>query len=277
MIYHVAPQPNKTCPIDVSPASVGWKYISFRVAALADGKTLEANAGHEEMAFVPLSGAAVVEFDGQRHTLKRRDVWSELPHVLYLPPGMSYRILAQSAFEVAIGGAPAEGHFPPRLIRPDEIKTFVRGDANVRRGVSVLLDGELPAERLTLFEIYTPSGNWSSWPPHRHDGFMGSSDQEETYYYRLKPESGFAIQCMYAEDKRLNERVLARDGDLVLAHEGYHGVVTAPGTNAYYLNVLAGEVRKISGYEDPTFQWVRDNWQGNPIAIPLSINKLSNP
>ncbi len=270
MTYHVVPGHDKKCPIDVTPASAGWKYISFRVALLGSGEVLEASTGHEEMAFVPLAGTAVAEFGEQRHILKRRDVWSELPQVLYLPPGTDYRIQAQGAFEVAIGGAPAEGRFPPRLIRPDEIKSFVRGDANVRRGVSVLLDGELPAERLTLFEIYTPSGNWSSWPPHRHDGFRGSSGQEETYYYRLKPQNGLAIQCMYAEDRGLNETVLVRDGDLVLAHEGYHGVVTTPGTNAYYLNVLAGEARKISGFEDPAFQWVRDNWEGNPIAIPLS-------
>jgi 5-deoxy-glucuronate isomerase len=273
MIYHVVPQQNKTCSIDVTPASAGWKYISFRVVVLTDGEMLEANTGQAEMAFVPLSGAAVVEFADQRHTLKRRAVWSELPHVLYLPPRTSYRIQARGAFEVAMGGAPAEGRFPPRLVRPAEIKTFVRGDANVRRGVSVLLDGELPAERLTLFEIYTPSGNWSSWPPHRHDGFMGSSAQEETYYYRLKPENGLAMQCLYAEDRGLNETVLVRNGDLVLVHAGYHGVATTPGTNAYYLNVLAGDVRKISLYEDPTFQWVRENWTGNPISIPLSLEE----
>lgn len=273
MIYHVIPQQNKICPIDVTPASAGWTYISFRVAVLDDGKVLAASTGHEEMAFVPLAGTALVEFTDQRHILKRRDVWSELPQVLYLPPKTNYRIQARGAFEVAIGGAPAEGRFPPRLIRPDEIKTMVRGDMNVRRGISVLLDGELPAERLTLYEVYTPSGNWSSWPPHRHDGFMGSSKQEETYYYRLKPENGFAIQCLYAEDKGLNVQVPAHDGELVLVHEGYHGVATTPGTNAYYLNVLAGEVRKITTYEDPTFQWVRDNWEGNPISVPMSLDK----
>jgi 5-deoxy-glucuronate isomerase len=270
MIYHVAPRQNSRLRLEVTPESAGWTTISFRVAVLGDGEVLEESSGHEELAFVPLSGAAAVEFAGQRHILSRRDVWSELPQVVYLPPDTMYRIEAQGSFEVAISGAPAEGRYPPRLIRRDEIKTMVRGDANVRRGVSVLLDGELPAERLTLYEVYTPSGNWSSWPPHRHDGFLGSSRQEETYYYRLKPENGFAIQCLYAEDKGLNESVVARDGDLVLVHEGYHGVATTPGTNAYYLNVLAGELRPIKGYEDPTYRWVRENWNGNPISIPIA-------
>jgi len=270
MTYHVTPEKQGSLRIDLTPESAGWTHISFKVVTLGDGEVFEATTGGEELALVPLSGRAVVQYGEEQAVLARRDVWSEVPSVLYLPPRMNYRIEAQRSCEVAIGGAPAEGRYPPRLILPSEIKTFERGGANVRRGVSVLLDGELPAEHLTLFEIYTPSGNWSSWPPHRHDGYHGSSSQEETYYYRLKPANGLAIQSLYAEDIKLDEQILVHDGELVLVHAGYHGVATAPGTNAYYLNVLAGDVRKIDVYNDPAYEWVRDNWEGNPISIPLS-------
>src|SRR5215210_4454271 len=113
MTYHVAPQQNDRFRIDVTPESAGWTYISFKVVALGNGEVLEANTGQEELAFVPLSGTATVWFADQRHILARRDVWSELPQVLYLPPRTNYQIKAQGSFEVAIGGAPAEGRFPP--------------------------------------------------------------------------------------------------------------------------------------------------------------------
>lgn len=138
-----------------------------------------------------------------------------------------------------------------------------------QRGVSTLLDSDEYSERLTVYEIHTPSGNWSSFPPHRHDTREGSSYHEETYYYRLKPADGFAIQRIYTRDTELDVAIPIGNGDLVLIHEGYHPVVKAPGTNAYYLNFLAGDVRKINAINDPHYDWVTKDWSGNRIQIPI--------
>lgn len=265
-------QPDGEFLLHVTPEIAGWRYLSFKVVRLTPGQVLEGNTANEEVIFVPLLGGGQLTSDGQSHPLSRQDPFRERPDLVYLPPRTPYRLetaKASSPFEVAFGGAPAEGKFPPRFVSRDQIPTSVRGDANVKRGVSVLADSDEFTERLTVYEIHTPSGNWSSFPPHRHDTRDGSSYHEETYYYRFSPPDGFALQRIYTRDTDLDEAIPVRHGDVVLIHEGYHPVVKAPGTNAYYLNFLAGGVRKISAVNDPRYDWVGKDWAGNPIAIPL--------
>jgi 5-deoxy-glucuronate isomerase len=168
--------------VEVSPASVGWKYLSFQAVALPAGYTQQGSSEGRELALVPLSGELQVRVGAQVFGLKRKDVFSELPSVLYLPPQTEYALQALTDAEFALGGAPAEGHYPVRLFGPEEIRVEMRGGANATRQVSHILGPHLPAERLLLYEVYTPSGFWSGWPPHRHDGRMGSLYIEETYY-----------------------------------------------------------------------------------------------
>jgi 5-deoxy-glucuronate isomerase len=253
----------------ITPASVGWRYLSFRVVALGPGETMDATLPGEELVVVPLAGSGHFRFDGGDHPVSRRDVFTAKPHVLYVPPGTACSIVADGTFEVAIGSAPATGQYPARLYRPDELPSFVRGGANASRGVTATLDPGLETERLIAYEILTPSGNWSSFPPHRHDGRFGTTYHEESYYYRLTPVDGFAIQRLYTRDTDLDVSIAAADGDLVLVHEGYHTVATAPGTNAYYLNFLAGDTKPVVQLNDPAYAWIADDWTGRPIAIPV--------
>ena len=228
----------------------------------------------QEAALVPLEGAARVTANGASFLLERKSVFAGLPHVLYLPPGTRYRVEARTAFTFALGGAPASGRYPLRLFRPEEMKVEIRGGANATRQVNHVLGPHLPAERLILFEVYTPSGFWSGWPPHRHDGRMGSAYLEETYYYQITPKHGFAIHRNYTKDTDLDECLLARDGDLILVPEGYHPVAAPPGSNVYYLNYLAGELldeaRATPPKDDPDWAWMREDWAGKPITIPIS-------
>jgi 5-deoxy-glucuronate isomerase len=255
--------------LDVTPENAGWRYISFKVVRLEKGRKFEADTAGNEMVIVPLVGRGRLSFGGITHDLVRGDLFRELADIAYLPPRTSYVLEAIEPLEIAIGGAPAEGRLCARMIRREEMTTAVRGRANVARSVSALLDSDELAERLTVYEIQTPSGNWSSFPPHRHDSRDNSSYHEETYYYRLRPSDGFAIQRIYTRDTDLDVALPVHDGDVVLIHEGYHPVVKAPGTNAYYLNFLAGDVRKISAVNDPHYDWIRENWSGNPIHIPI--------
>ena len=254
--------------LNVDPQKAEWKYISFKVVNLRHGEKLEAETGSEEVVFVPLAGRGTLSFDGKSYELNRKDLFRDRPNIAYLPPRTSYTLEAIDALEIALGGAPAEGKLPARIIPHDKIATAIRGGANAKRGVSTLADADELTERLTVYEIHTPSGNWSSFPPHRHDTRDNSSYHEETYYYRFQPEDGFAIQRIYTRDTDLDVAIPVQHGDVVLIHEGYHPVVKAPGTNAYYLNVLAGDVRKISAINDPHYDWITTNWEGNPIEIP---------
>jgi 5-deoxy-glucuronate isomerase len=253
----------------IRPEEAGWKYLSFAVLALTSGQTFVENTDDQEIVIVPLIGHAAVSYQGETHTVGRRDLFRELTNIVYLPPHTDYQITAPLPLELAIGRAPASGRLPPRLIRREEMAALIRGDANVKRGVNVLLDSDELTERLTVYEIRTPSGNWSSFPPHRHDTRENSSYHEETYYYRLTPSDGFALQRIYTGDTDLDATIAIRDEDLVLIHEGYHPVVNAPGTNAYYLNFLAGAERKIKAVNDPRCDWVTKQWDGNPIPIPV--------
>src|SRR4029077_10224536 len=175
----------------------------------------------------------------------------------------------REGLEIAIGSAPAEGRYPARWYTPDELPSFVRGGANVERGVTATFDPTFPSERLIAYEILTPSGNWSSFPPHRHDGRLGTTYHQETYYYRLSPHDGFAIQRLYTRGTDLDVSLAVADGDLVMVHEGYHTVATAPGTNAYYLNFLAGQTKPVAQVTDPAYAGSAYDSAGRPISIPL--------
>jgi 5-deoxy-glucuronate isomerase len=270
VVRHIRPAGGGTgTRIAATPSSVGWRYLSFRVVAFGPGETMDPTLPGEELVVVPLAGAGRFRFDGAEHRVSRRDVFTARPHVLYVPPGTGCTIVGDEAFEVAIGSAPATGRYPARLYQPDELPSFVRGGANVSRGVTATLDPSLETERLIAYEILTPSGNWSSFPPHRHDGRFGTTYHEESYYYRLSPADGFAIQRLYTRDTDLDVSIAAADGDLVLVHEGYHTVATAPGTNAYYLNFLAGDTKPVVQLNDPAYAWIADDWTGRPIAIPV--------
>jgi 5-deoxy-glucuronate isomerase len=270
VVRHVRPAAGPGTLLDITPASVGWRHLSFRVLALAPGETVAGDTAGNESAIVPLGGVGWFEFGGERHPVSRKDVFTEKPHVAYLPPGTACTVGAVTAFEVAIGSAPASGLHPARLYRPEELPSFVRGGANVSRGVTCTLDPTFPSERLIAYEILTPSGNWSSFPPHRHDGRSGTSYHEESYYYRLSPKDGFAIQRLYTRDTDLDVSIAALDGDLVLVHEGYHTVVTAPGTNAYYLNFLAGDTKPVAQLNDPAYAWIAEDWAGRPIEVSFA-------
>ena len=264
--------------IVVTPVSAGWQYLSFRAIALAAGQGYTIDTGGEEMALVPLQGRGVVQVGGQEFTLARSTVFAGPPSLVYSPPGQTFQVTAETAFEFAIGGAPAEGRYGVRLIRPEEIKCEIRGGGAARRQVNHILVPPLPAERLILFEVYVPGGSWSGWPPHCHDGSGGSPYLEETYYYRIDPADGFAIHRNYRLDSDFDELLPVRSGDLVLVTQGYHPVAAAPGSNVYFLNYLAGELldeeRARPPLDDYRYAWMKGNWEGNRLELPIARNTV---
>jgi 5-deoxy-glucuronate isomerase len=198
-------------------------------------------------------------------------VFNGLPYALYLPINTGFTVTAETDCELAFCFCPAERAFPAHLITPDEVEVEVRGGANATRQINHILKPEFPAQRLLVVEVYTPSGNWSSYPPHKHDVHdpPGEVDLEEIYYYKIDRPEGYAIQKVYTADGRIDETLTVRDSELVLIPEGYHPVVAAHGYNVYYLNALAGSARSMAASDDPAYAWVRPTWTEQDPRVPL--------
>ncbi len=264
---------NSTVVIDVSPESAGWQYLSYRVIALQAGERYSHQTEGNEAALVPLKGAGRLTVDGQHFDVSRKGVFEELPHILYAPPNHEIVVVAQMDFEFAIGAAPAEGKYPVRLFRPSEMKVEIRGSGPATRQVNHVLAHPLPAERLILFEVYVPGGAWSGYPPHCHDGYGSSAYLEETYYFRINPEDGFAFHRSYRADKDFDETFTVQHTDLVLVAQGFHSTAAAPGSNVYFLNYLAGELmdeaRATPPYDDPRYAHLKDRLDEATMALPV--------
>ncbi len=247
--------------VRVTPASAGWDYVGFEVFQLTEGQTLEQQSGEEEICLVILSGLCNVSTDDDewRNIGERENVFDGAPCALYLPPQTSYRMEAVTRWlELAVTSSPAEQGREPQLILPEDIEVEIRGSGNMEREIRPILMEERPAERLLVVEVITPNGHWSSYPPHKHDQDDRPNETylEETYYHRIRPEKGFALQKVYTEDRSLDETLTVRDGDTVLVPRGYHAVSAPPGYDLYYLNVMAGPVREWKVKNDPDHEWL---------------------
>ena len=246
--------------INVTPESAGWQYVGFQVLRLAAGRTVERSTGDEEVCLVLLEGFCNVSAgnDEWRGIGGRDSVFEGPPCAVYLPPGTEYSVEADSYLELAVCSAPAEKGGEPFLVRPGDVEVEVRGSGNAERRVHPILMSEGQAERLLVVEVLTPGGHWSSYPPHKHDqeNLPEESYLEETYYHRIQPPQGFALQRVYAGDRSLDETMTLVDGDTVLVPRGYHTVSAPPGYDLYYLNVMAGPVREWKFRNDPDHEWL---------------------
>lgn len=273
--HHLRPEDPDGRRVSITPEGAEWNYLGFEATRIPAGRRHTIDTGDREVAIVPLEGSGVFRHGAQAHAVRRAGVFTDMPHILYLPPGESVVLEAETDLDVAWGSAPAEGRYPPRLYRPGDMKREVRGGGPAVRQVNHVLAPPLPAERLILFEVYVPGGAWSGWPPHCHDGRLGSSYLEETYYYRMEPAEGFALHRNYLRDEPFDEVFAVRDGDLVVVTQGFHPVAAAPGTSMYFLNFLAGELigeeRSTPPVDDPDHAWILDDWERGALELPIEF------
>lgn len=244
----------------VTPESAGWTYVGFEVHALKPGQRLSAETGNREVCLVPVAGEGIVSAAGQELGAigGRTSPFESGTGAAYIPARSSWSFVTRTAVELAVCSAPATGTLPPRLIAPSEIGTETRGTGTNTRTVRNILPETATAESLLVVEVITPGGNWSSYPPHKHDrnALPEESLLEETYYHRIEPAQGYAVQRVYTDDRELDETILVQDRDVVLVPRGYHPVGAAHGYDLYYLNVMAGPVRTWRFHNDPDHAWL---------------------
>lgn len=249
-----------------------WEWMSFFVRRMAPGEVWVAGMPSEEIGIVLLSGRCLVDCgQGQKKIGQRMNVFEGLPYAVYIPPGGAVRLMAETVCEMAECRVPSEKKGPVRVIEPRDVAVSLRGGGNASRQIVDILSPSFPADRLILIEVYTPSGNWSSYPPHKHDVHNPPTevDLDEIYYYRTDSPAGYAYQRLYTPDGRRDITLAVGDGDTVLVRDGYHPVVAGHGYNVYYLNCLAGSARSLSFTEDPNHTWVKANWKEMDPRLPL--------
>jgi 5-deoxy-glucuronate isomerase len=256
-----------------SRENVQWEWMSMSVRRIAPGETFTSVTDGEEAAFVLLGGGCTADWgQGPKVIGGRKNVFDGLPYCVYLPSGHSVEFKGETVCEIAECRAPSDKNGAPQLVTPKDVTCSLRGGENASRQIVDIIRPDFPADKLVVIEVYTPGGNWSSYPPHKHDVHNPPAevDLDEIYYYRIdRPREGFALQRLYNGDHSQDITVRAQDGDAVLVRSGFHPVVAGPGYNVYYLNFLAGTSRTLAVTEDPNHVWLKSTWKETDPRLPL--------
>jgi 5-deoxy-glucuronate isomerase len=273
-----------TGEVAVEPLRAGWRYLSFRALPVANGQAIALDPTLEHAIVLVAGGDVELERDTGASTriTGRSSPFEQLPTALYVPAGQ--RCVLRGAARgggattwVAVASAPSSGRdgvaHEAVTIGPRDIDVEVRGSGNATRQINHIIMPGFPADRLEIVEVVTPSGNWSSWPPHKHDvdNMPLEAVLEEVYYYRFRRPEAWGLQRLYRADRSRDASWEVRDGDLVLVTDGYHPFVATHGDDAYYLNALAGDRRTMACSYDPDFEWVLDRWpsESRDPRVPL--------
>jgi 5-deoxy-glucuronate isomerase len=296
-----ADRPNSKCKLllkatggeiyqDISPDRAGWHLLNFNARIIIPGQKWNGNTGSNEYLFVLMGGnfEAITSAGSWKTVNGRRNPFRGLPHALYLPPQTDYEIIPVGGpVDIACGWSPSDKRFPASFITPADVVRMgveLRGGDNASRQINSILPPGSQCHRLICVEVYTPSGNWSSFPAHKHDrrkvdpltGKVTEADLEEIYFYKTEKPQGFAYQKVYNDDRSLNELLEAHNNDVVLVPEGYHPVVACHGYNIYYLNFLAGSDQSLANTDDPDHKWIYGTWKGMDPRLPLVTADMNN-
>lgn len=260
--------------LSLMPERAGWTYSGLRVLELDAGGEHELATGEDELIVLPLEGGAEVTVDGETFALEGREgVFAGPTDFVYAPRDAHVEIAA--AGRVALPSSRAEHRREPKRI--DEVAIELRGAGRMSRQIHNFCGPDTDfADRLIAVEVITPGGNWSSYPPHKHDEDIPGVETalEEIYYFEVA-DGGFAYQRAYGPGIDILEEV--RSGDHVLLPSGYHGPSrAAPGYDLYYLNVMAGAGERAWRFtDDPAHAWIRDSWEGQEVDPRLPMGRHS--
>jgi len=247
---------------EVTPETAGWKYVGFGLYRLKKGETVAEACGSTEVILVLVEGKARIGAGDQDfgELGDRMDVFEKTPpHCVYIPRHSDWSAEATTDCTLAVCTAPGTGNHLAQIIGPAGISSITRGKgANTRHINTIAMEERDVADSLLVTEVFTPPGNWSSYPPHRHDkdDYPEMTYLEETYYHRLNPEQGYGHQRVFTEDGSLDETMTVHNHDVVLVPRGHHPCGVPWGYEMYYLNVMAGPIRKWRFKNHPHHDWI---------------------
>jgi len=263
----------------VRPEDAGWQYLNMAALRLNAGERYSSSVGDHEHVSVILGGRCTIRTSaGDFPNIGRRpDVFSGMPWAFYLPRHTEFEIEALTdGLEIASCWVPTDQNHPARLVTPADSAIEIRGGGNATRQINSIIPPGFDCHRLVCVEVYTPPGNWSSYPPHKHDvhreagdGTLLEADLEEIYFYKIDKPEGYAYQRVYTGDRSIDGLMMAQNHDAVLVPEGYHPVVSAHGYTTYYLNFLAGSAQSLANTDDPTYRWIKDTWTDTDPRVPV--------
>jgi 5-deoxy-glucuronate isomerase len=264
--------------VNVTPEAAGWKYSGLRVLELAPGGEATFRTEQDEVVVLPLTGSCEVACDGETFTLTGREsVFTGVTDFAYAPRDAQVRVTSGGGGRFALAGARAERRLTPRYVAAGDVAVEVRGAGQASRQVNNFCAPDtFEADRLIAVEVLTPGGNWSSYPPHKHDEQTADESALEEIYYFEVADGGPAYQRVYTSGagKEIDVCAEVGTGDVVLVPFGYHGPsMAAPGYDLYYLNVMAGSGERVWRFcDDAAHAWIRGTWADQPIdpRLPLT-------
>ncbi|WP_329217576.1 5-deoxy-glucuronate isomerase [Streptomyces sp. NBC_01485] len=236
--------------LDIDPERAGWTHSSLRIVELAPGGTHTFATGDSEWIVLPLEGGCIVQTDGEEFQLLGREtVFASVSDFAYVPRDARATIASGAGGRFALAGAKCERQLPARYGPAPEVPVEERGSGACTRLVRNFASASaFECDKLIAVEVITPGGNWSSYPPHKHDENRPGEEAEleEIYYFEIDGPNGFGYQRV-SPSREGGSEVLAevRSGDAVLVPDGWHGPsIAQPGHAMYYLNVMAGPGEK---------------------------------
>ncbi|MCU1667912.1 MAG: Myo-inositol catabolism IolB domain protein [Blastococcus sp.] len=269
--------------LEVTPGSAGWEHSSLRILELPAGGRHTVETGPDEVVVVPLTGGLVLVCDGETLTLTgRRGVFAGPTDFAYLPRDATAELSSPGGGRFALCGARARRRLPVRYGPASGVPVELRGAGRCSRQVNNFATaGVFEADSIIACEVITPGGNWSSYPPHKHDETSAAETElEEIYYFEVAPgpegQPGLAYHRVYGTPERpIDVLAEVRDRDVVLVPHGWHGPsIAAPGHDLYYLNVMAGPgpERAWRIVDDPAHAWIRDTWTDDDLDPRLPLH-----
>jgi 5-deoxy-glucuronate isomerase len=263
----------------VAAAEAGWDYLNLVALRLEKGKTFGIQIDDYEYVMVILTGLCDIKTDKGNfsHIGGRSDVFGGLPYAVYMPRQTAFEIEALSdRLEFVAAWSPTDRDTALKLITPAEVTMELVGGGSASAQLNHIIAPGFPAHRLLVQELYTPGGNWSNYPPFKHDhhrttakGDLLEANLEKIGFFRFNRPGGYAYQRLYAEDEALSALVMPQHNDIVIVPRGYHPLVTAHGYSAYTLQILAGSAHALKTSDDPQDSWIRETWHGVDARLPL--------
>jgi len=269
----------------VTKEEAGWEFLNFNARLLKQGEEWNWNTGENECALILMGGNfSIRSGKGNWKTINgRKDVFSGIAHTVYLSRNTDFTLTAESELlDIACGWCQTNEDHPAYFKTPDEVDIEIRGGDNATRQINSLVQPGFDCHRLVSVEVYTPSGNWSSFPAHKHDeritdqeGNLLEARLEEIYFYKVDRPEGYAIQQVYTKDRSLDELMQIRNNELVMVPRGYHPVIAGHGYNCYYLNFLTGSDQSLANSPDPDHEWIFNSWKTVDSRVPVVTAEMN--